>query len=261
MPVKAVIFDLDDTLVVEVASARETFRAVCRLAEERCGVAADALYPVVRRHMDALWRASPEYDYCAEIGIGSWEGLWAPFEGDEPHIAALRGFAPGYRVRTWAAALAEFGVEDAALAAELAAAFVRDREGRNDLLPGAREALDRVKARFRIGMVTNGLPGLQRIKLRNAGLAEDFPEDVLVVSGDHGFGKPDPRLFEMALAKLGVAPDEAVMVGNSLRSDIGGAKAAGIRSVWINLDGETPAAERRPDIEVRSITDVPPALE
>ena len=261
MPLKAILFDLDDTLVVEVAAANETFRVVCRWAAERFGVEADALETAVRRAMNALWPAAPALEWSHEIGIGGWEAVWAPFEGDDPNIMALREWSRPYRVQCWVAALAACGIQDDAAAHELADRFIAERRGRFPLFPGALPLLDRLTETYRLGMVTNGLPVLQRVKLRESEIAEDFPEDTLIVSGDHGIGKPDPRLFRMALDRLGAAPDEAAMVGNSLRSDIAGAKAAGIRAIWINLDGETASADRAPDVELRSLEKVAEVLE
>jgi putative hydrolase of the HAD superfamily len=79
--------------------------------------------------------------------------------------------------------------------------------------------------------VTNGTSDLQRRKLALTGLAEHF--DVVVASCDIGVGKPDPAIFAAALDALGVAPSEAVMVGNDRERDIAGAAAAGIRGLWI----------------------------
>jgi putative hydrolase of the HAD superfamily len=61
--------------------------------------------------------------------------------------------------------------------------------------------------------------------------------DVLVVSEEAGVSKPHPRIFEIALERAGAGPPEAVMLGDSWRNDVEGARAAGIRAVWFNRDG------------------------
>ncbi|MGV2482242.1 UNVERIFIED_CONTAM: HAD-IA family hydrolase, partial [Salmonella enterica subsp. enterica serovar Weltevreden] len=77
-------------------------------------------------------------------------------------------------------------------------------------------------------LLTNGVPDLQREKLFGTGLGEAF--DLTLVSGEVGLGKPDPRLFRMALCAFGMGPEEAVMVGDNPERDIKGALSAGIRA-------------------------------
>jgi putative hydrolase of the HAD superfamily len=64
--------------------------------------------------------------------------------------------------------------------------------------------------------------------------------DRLVVSEEAGASKPDPRIFEIALARAGCAAEEAVMVGDSWTNDILGARAAGIRAIWFDRDARDP---------------------
>ena len=60
--------------------------------------------------------------------------------------------------------------------------------------------------------------------------------DELIASEDVGVAKPDPRIFEIALARLGTSAAEAVMVGDSWANDVAGAHALGIRAIWFNPD-------------------------
>ena len=116
MPITAVLFDLDETLVMEQASNEAAFLATCELARRRYGIDPQALTQSVRQRARELWRASPTIDYCLSIGISSWEGLWARFLGDDPGLRALREWAPAYRLEAWSGALADHRVHDAALA-------------------------------------------------------------------------------------------------------------------------------------------------
>jgi HAD superfamily hydrolase (TIGR01450 family) len=68
-------------------------------------------------------------------------------------------------------------------------------------------------------------------------------------------GKPMPHIFRVALARLGVPPEEAVMVGDNLRSDIVGAQAVGLRTIWLAPRGATPG-EVRPDLTIHSFGEV-----
>jgi putative hydrolase of the HAD superfamily len=66
--------------------------------------------------------------------------------------------------------------------------------------------------------------------------------EVMVISEEVGIKKPDPRIFRMALDRLGVDASEAVFVGDNLELDIAGARGVGMRALWLNPDGkEVPA--------------------
>ena len=62
-------------------------------------------------------------------------------------------------------------------------------------------------------------------------------------------GKPAPHLFRVALARLGVPPEDAAMVGDSLNSDVRGAQGVGLRTIWIAPPGATSEGIR-PDITI-----------
>jgi putative hydrolase of the HAD superfamily len=233
--IRAVLLDLDDTLVVEEAAALATFAAVAAFAAERRAIDATALALDGRARARELWRAAPTWAYCERVGISSWEGLWCRFEGDAEDLPALRRWAPAYRREAWRRALGDHGIEDDPLADELAERFAAERRARHETFPDAALALDALAARYSLALVTNGASCLQREKLAASGLADRF--DAVVAGGDVGIGKPDPAIFERALALVGASPGDAVMVGNDLDKDIAGAVGAGIRAIWVNRDG------------------------
>lgn len=98
----------------------------------------------------------------------------------------------------------------------------------DDVLPG----LLRLKGRVLLGSVSNGNADLQAI-----GLAHHFA--VSVAAHQAGCAKPDPAIFRAACAALGVAPHEAVYVGDDVLLDVKGAQQAGLRAVWLNRTGST----------------------
>ena len=125
-----------------------------------------------------------------------------------------------------------------------AAATYRDGYRRiRQAIPGAAALLAAVKERARVGIVSNNLLEEQQDKLRHCQL--DAYIDVLVVSEEAGVSKPDPRIFEIALERLGCRADEVVMIGDSWTADVAGARAAGIRPIWFN-----PLRQPRPDMDV-----------
>jgi putative hydrolase of the HAD superfamily len=183
--------------------------------------------------------------------------MWGHFHGEEDYIKHLREWTPRFRQAIWETALRKQGVDDTALAGELGEFFLRRRRELQDRLPGAEEVLHALqKAGIRIGLLTNGAASLQREKIEASGLGLYF--DAAVVSGEVGTGKPSPEIFHHLLGRLGVAPDEALMVGNSLSRDIAGAKRAGMRACWLALEGEEePVGPIEPDFIVRSLGEVP----
>jgi phosphoserine phosphatase len=252
---RALLVDLDDTLVVEEAAAVASFAATARAAAERHPIDAAALAIDARARARELWRAGPTYPFCQRIGISSWEGLWCRYEGDGDE---LRAWAPEFRREAWRRALADHGIEDEALASELGERFGAERRARCETFADAAPALDALRASHAIVLVTNGASCLQREKLAASGLADRL--DAVVVSGDVGRGKPDAAIFAHALRAVGSEPGEAVMVGDNLEKDVDGALAAGLRAVWLNRDGkERPAG--RPDVrEIASLDELAAAL-
>jgi putative hydrolase of the HAD superfamily len=104
-------------------------------------------------------------------------------------------------------------------------------------------------------LVTNSSFRSQSAKVDLVGLTGFF--DVIVISGEYGFAKPDPRIFRLALERLGCAPQDAWHVGDSLASDVAGAAAAGIVSVWLNRDRQhREPSDPSPDIEVSSLDEL-----
>lgn len=160
------------------------------------------------------------------------------------------------RVRCFGDLAADAG-HDRDTGQRVAEAFAAVRDQRAvDLLPGARAAVETVAAddRYRLGLVTNGGPEMQRQKLEAAGFADSF--EAVVYAGYDTAAKPDAEPFEVALAELESTPERAVYVGNSLSSDVAGARAASVRSVWVPDDGVVPdRPDPEPDHVLESLAD------
>ena len=108
-------------------------------------------------------------------------------------------------------------------------------------------------------VVTNGSCDLQLPKLRSVGLEHTFSE--IVVSAEIAVTKPDPAIFQAALDRIHLSAADVWHVGDSLQSDVAGARALGIFSIWLNRHGASPDAnDPRPDVEVQSLLDLIPAL-
>ncbi len=260
MKYKAVIFDLDDTLVWDERISRRALMEVAAEASVRTGADTGRLAAEAKRVAEELWRVHAPVERCDALGIVAFEGMWGCFHGEEDYLRHLREWVPGFRAEIWRRALMAEGIQDDVLAEELGALFQRRRRELQDPLPGAAEVLHILReAGARIGLLTNGAPDLQREKIESSGLGMFF--DAAVVSGEIGTGKPDPAIFHHLLDILGVEAGEALMVGNSLSRDIVGGKAAGMVTCWLALEGEDePVGLVEPDFTIRSLGELPPLV-
>lgn len=239
MALRAVILDLDDTLIVEEATARASLRAAARLLPD---IDPARVEEVVLAAARAIWRAGPDHPLAVELGIASWEGLWSRFEGCHPCLAGLAAWAPTYRAQAWRAALAELGIDDPDVAGAMADAYESAQRAGHPLIDGAAEAVGRLAADFRLAVLTNGPADIQRLKLQGTGLAGAF--EAVVISGEIGVGKPSPGAFRSVVERLEVDAEQAVMVGDSWERDVQGALGADIRPVWVSGGRPVPEANR-----------------
>jgi len=256
--VRALLFDLDNTLLLE---DEVTFRAV-RTACERAGERADRerLFAALVRVADDRWRAAPTLAYADRMGIWWGEGLWGEFKGEGDGLRALRDFVPGFRHQVWGDALADCGVVDSDLAADLDEAYRRARRAGELVDPDASAVLDDLSRDHRLALVTNGAPDVQREKLARATLTHYFA--TIVVSAEIDVGKPDPRIFTTALDAIGVTAGAAVMIGDSLPRDIRGAHNAGLRSIWVDRgDVVAKADDAVPDARVAALNQIRSCLD
>lgn len=259
MAITTIIFDLDETLTYEEQSVNETFLVTCALAEERYDLEAAALAQTIRSEARTLWRTvCPVRPYCADIGISSWEGLSGEFSGEDRNLKALRAWVPAYRREAWTRTLSEHGVDDDDLVEELTGVFIEERGKRHIVFPETEWVLQAFRSSYRLGIITNGAPDVQREKLNIPDLGRYF--EVVVVSGEFGAGKPNPRIFTHTLEQFGVAPEATAMVGDNPINDIMGAQQVGMTGIWLNRSGEACADGVTPDAEISSLSELPGVL-
>lgn len=222
--VDAVLFDLDDTLCEYRRGADELLAA----AFAEVGV-------------------EPYFD------VGEYYAAYERFVDDSSDMVDLRE-------RCFAALSREKG-RDPDLGVALADAYASERDHADVRpLPGAVEAVERAAADHRVGVVTNGAPQMQRLKLEAVGLADAV--ETTVYAGYEAPAKPAAEPFDRAVAALGVDHDRTVHVGNSLRSDVTGARAAGLRAAWLDRNGHGEP-DPAPDYRLGSMRELadPPWIE
>ena len=225
VPITAVLFDLDDTLFdhwactrAALASLRETYPVLIR-------VPADVLE---REHARLL----------EELHLRVLAGRMTVDDARVERFARLLAFAGQ-----------SAGQKDAAGAA---AAYRAAYLGHWRPVEGALDLLHAVHARAATGVVTNNVAGEQRQKIAACGFGPLL--DTVVISEEAGVTKPDPRIFEIALERLGRSEAETVMLGDGWNTDIEGARAAGIRPIWFNRFGAVS-----PDGSVTEMSSLAPA--
>ena len=112
--------------------------------------------------------------------------------------------------------------------------------------------LENLSKKTTLGIITNGPSEHQRDKVRALGVERWIPMERIWISGDLGVGKPHKEIFVAAQEKLGLKPEELCFVGDAYGHDILGAKGAGWQAVWFNHRGRQATSEVMPDYEVHS---------
>ncbi len=128
------------------------------------------------------------------------------------------------------------------------------------LYPGVREVLEEQRHWRRLAALTDGQRAWAVPEMRAVGIEGFF--DPIVVSGDYGYRKPDRRLFEAALHRLGLAPWEVLFVGNDMYRDVYGPKQLGIRTVFFDSNqGRKSMDGVEPDYIIRSFPELRNAVD
>ena len=205
-PVSGVLFDLDDTLVDHRGAVERGLRVwldglgLDGLLEEHV----ERWFVLETFHHERFQRGEISHDEQRRARIRAFFPRW-DLQADEVADDVFAGYLACYRA-AWSA------------------------------FTDAGAALARVQALgLPVGILTNGDQSAQELKVRRTGLASyDVP---VYASSSLPAAKPDPRAFHTACADLGVDPAGVVMVGDSLRHDIDGARAAGMAGVLIDRIG------------------------
>lgn len=123
-------------------------------------------------------------------------------------------------------------------------------------MEGAQEMLQALHGSFHLYLATNGTAAVQKSRLKSAGIEHFFEK--IFISEELGCNKPETKFFELCFEKIpDLKKEEAVMVGDSLTSDISGGIRAGIRTIWFNKDLKDTPGEIRPDHMIATLKELP----
>jgi putative hydrolase of the HAD superfamily len=215
---RAILFDLDDTLISAYGRPREAWREVARsFADELGSLTPDVVADAVQDFAVDFWSDAERHRY--------WR-----HRIDE----ARRQVVAGAFARLAAQGLAVPGAD---VGHRLAGRFTAYRDERMALYPDAHDVVDRFRGLgVRLAVVTNGPGPAQRAKLERFALTHRF--DHVQIEGEHGFGKPEERAYRHALAALGAAPEHTWMVGDNLEWEVAAPQRLGIHAVWIDSENK-----------------------
>ncbi|SFE35852.1 HAD family hydrolase [Alteribacillus iranensis] len=257
---KALFFDLDDTLLWDKKSIKESLRATCLEAEEQTGIHHKELEKTVREEAASLYASYDTYEFTKSIGINPFEGLWGDFTDDiNIGFRKMNEIIYDYQEKAWTHSLSKHGVSDSPLGSTLAERFRFHRRKLPFIYADTFEVLAELKENYRLLLLTNGAPSLQQEKLNMTPQLVPFFE-YIVVSGAYGIGKPAPSIFEHCLDLMQLSSDDALMIGDNLHTDILGSNRAGMKNIWINREKKEPNKDIPFTWEVQSLSEIPGLL-
>lgn len=125
---------------------------------------------------------------------------------------------------------------------------------------GALETLILLRQRgLKTAIISNGHTVVQSAKIEITGLRDAV--HLVVISGDVGLQKPDPRIFQLAAERLGVAPARCIFVGDNPEADVMGAEASGMTGVFYNVGTSWPDTLPFPKYSIEALGEILPLIE
>ncbi|MFZ5975587.1 MAG: HAD family hydrolase [Bacillota bacterium] len=231
---KAILFDLDDTLISLSGAAQKAFEHVCRsfLQERQMPFDYNALIKSVKEVMDWFW-GDPERHRTGRLDLDNT------------------------RRKIFLQAFSSLNCNDAAEAHGLADAYGKCQEDMTCLFPNTVATLEALqKAGMKMGLITNGSVRKQRAKIERFSLEKYFA--FCLIEEEAGFGKPDLRVYEKALELLNMDASDVWMVGDNLIWDIEAPQKLGIYAVWVDMGNRTyfTAPDVVPDKTIKDISEL-----
>jgi putative hydrolase of the HAD superfamily len=235
-PVKALFFDLDETLLDGSATREAMVRTCGTIAVSQPGLDAARLLEANGEVWQHYW---PEVEH--KWTLGALDGTTVSLEA-------------------WRRALRACGRDDESLALLANDTYWQHRRAALRLFDDVQELFTLLQTRLPLALITNGASDTQRDALQAVGIEHHF--GAIVISGEVGIAKPDASVFGFALNKLGVESENVWHVGDNLRTDVAGAKAASLTAVWLNRRGVPwTEGDPKPDYQIRSLTELATLLQ
>ena len=227
------LLDLDDTILDDSGNVSHCWREACFAHCSDLGaVDPGALHDAVERTRAWFW-SDPDRHREGRLDLDA-----ARREIVRASLASLGAEAPGLaeKIAERYRALRHLGIQPLEDAIETVR-WLRDRG-------------------CRLALLTNGAAAAQRSKVTRFQLAELF--EAILIEGELGYGKPDPRVYRIALEELSAAPAETWMAGDNLEWDVAAPQRLGIHAIWVDRGGAgvPPGHPVRPDRIIRSLSEL-----
>ena len=133
--------------------------------------------------------------------------------------------------------------------------YIRHLSNSYFIIDGAMEICRKLKGRYNLAIVTNGIAEVQKSRAMLSGLADIFEHSF--ISEDVGFAKPQKEYFDYVFEKMSIKnPDKVLIVGDSLTSDIKGGNNAKIKTCWYNPHGKQNNTDSVCDYEIKSLHEI-----
>ena len=207
--IKAIFFDLDDTLVNS------------RKAEK-----------------EAAYTFKEQFSEFNNMNKEDFEKLW-----HEIAIEQYKRYEKGeisykeHKIDRVKSVFSKFNVKkDDEEAFNIFNVYLKEYQNNWKLFNDATEILEKMKKDYKLVLITNGDSNQQRNKIKKTNIEKYFSE--ILISGEVGIIKPKKEIFELACKKIGEAPENCVMIGDNYKLDIEGARNAGLGTVWVNRKNE-----------------------
>lgn len=223
---RAMLIDLDDTLICFDGVARESWIAACEVYKEPS--------PTVEELVDEIW------------AYAHW------YYSDPGRHREGRNNLEETRRMVVREAFRRIAIDDPETANRIGDRYTWIRSENLYLFPMVKETLTALRERgLRLCLVTNGEAHLQRRKIERFGLDGFF--DGIFIEGERGYGKPDERIFRDALETAGCGPEEAWIVGDNWEWEIAAPKELGMTCIWRDKRGNGPPDDT--EIEADAVID------
>lgn len=221
-----VLLDLDDTLIPDRQAARAAVaRTLQAIGLPTTPAAVQRVFDVARRR----WRSGPYYVRLRDLGVSSWEALWADLMS--PAVPQAAAWGRHFREQVWSDVLQAVRASSAADPAEASRLFVQHRRELVRPFPEAVKVVDRFARDHEVWLITNGASRLQQLKIRLSGLEDRFAR--VFISSDVGYAKPHSRFFRAVSDAIGSDKAVCLVVGDSFTADVRPAAERGWPAVHV----------------------------
>jgi putative hydrolase of the HAD superfamily len=241
MKIKGIIFDVNGTLIDIHTDEHysKIYRFISRFLtfqgiSVHHGELKEEYFQIIREQRRSSREEHPEYDV---------QEVWREFLRRREHPGS---FLSPAKLEQMPVVLAEL--------------FRGISRRRLELYPGVRETLGELRTSHKLAVLSDAQKAWALPELRTVGI--DWCFEHFIISGDHGFRKPDRRLFEMALARMELAPWEVLHVGNDMYRDVYGPKLLGIKTVFFSSNqGRKHMENVEPDYVIHNFGELRQAID